>query len=143
MIGVKQVTDVADLPAHYRAFRSRPPPYLFKIPRMLRMQAKEIAAAFYDEADTHLFVQDGSDGMMTNPYGQIRSVHFRMVWPSQKLYVAWCWPLFVKDARTTLATMLGRRDVSEHMKEEIYVALQAEIAMEGFNNHLAPYLIGL
>lgn len=72
---------------------------------LVRRTAKELCAAFY-EAD--------------------RSERFRKFWPDIKQYIARNWPEFVDPARGVLASMLGRSDVSEHVKKEIYEALQED-----------------
>lgn len=96
-----------------------PPEYPYKVPRLIRMTAKEFAGAFYEGMQSFTPASAAGD-MAPKAYAERRTEQFRAYWKSQKLYVAWCWPLFVKDAHTTLVKMLADRTVSQHQKDEIY-----------------------
>jgi hypothetical protein len=72
---------------------------------MVRRTAKDIAGAFYEEN---------------------RSERFRKFWPDQKEYIARNWPDFVEEARGALAGLLADKGTAEHIKEEIYEALQED-----------------
>lgn len=74
-----------------------------KVPRLLRMTAKELAGAFYEEAK--------------------RSDIFRKTFPTWRTFVPFHWPEFVKPAREVLLTMLRASTTTEHVKKEIYAAI--------------------
>lgn len=74
--------------------------------QLIRRQAKEIAAAFWDHGD--------------------RSARFREFWPDLDQFVGRNWPKFVQEARDTFVDMLTRSDVPAHWKEEIAEALIEE-----------------
>jgi hypothetical protein len=70
--------------------------------RLVRMQAKKMAASFWD---------------------MNRSDRFRAFWPDVKQYVGRFWPAFVDDARSILIDMLTDKTVAQHIKDEIEVAI--------------------
>ena len=72
---------------------------------LVRRTAKDIAGAFYE---------------------QNRTDRFRKFWPDQDQYIARNWPDFVEEARSTLAGLLGQKTTSEHLKREIFDALQED-----------------
>ena len=106
---------------------SRPPPipYPFKCPTLLRKLAKELAELFYEGGNHWTKTPEFIPFMVNINYDKRRSEIFRSRFPNRKAYVAWTWPLFVKDARDTLASMLGEPNVSEHMKQEIFKTLKS------------------
>jgi len=71
--------------------------------QLIRMQAKEIAGLFYDQAS--------------------RTDLFRLEWPDEKAYVAASWPHFVAEAKGALAALLNDHSVSDKDKMEITQAL--------------------
>lgn len=75
-----------------------------RLPRLIRMTAKELAEAHYEED---------------------RSPQFRLAYPNCKGYVRLCWPYFVKPAKEVLTSMLGMPGVHENLKRPIYEALIA------------------
>lgn len=100
----------------------KPPPYPYRVHRQIRHTAKEFAGAFFEGAQFYFEALSVSD----KEFAQDRSKEFRKHWRSVDDYIAWCWPLFVKDARKHLTELLGRQGVSEHLKESIYEAVVAE-----------------
>jgi hypothetical protein len=97
--------------------------------RTIRMLAKEMAAAWWDES---------IEGMTAPPPGvpenydpNVRSEMFRGMWPDQQVYVTICWPHFYKEARRQMVMMLGRTDVSETMKARIYDAIMEDANEKG------------
>ena len=73
--------------------------------RLVRVQAKKLAEAFFEGDD------------------EARTERFRSFFPDIKEFVGRMWPQFVPAARAILADMLERRDVAQHLKDEIYDAL--------------------
>ena len=123
--------------------RTKPPyPYAFKIDILIRKQAKELAGLFYEGHQTRIDVEFATDDQAGPPLGGYRSTDWRSIWPDQNVYIAWCWPLFVKTARATLSFMLGQPHVPEYQKQIIYKALCAQWDNDAFNDRLAPLLAG-
>lgn len=56
---------------------------------------------------------------------------FYSFYPSQKKFVKREWHRFVEHARKTLAEMLGRSDVQEWQKEQIFEALIKHASLPG------------
>ena len=76
--------------------------------QLIRRQAKELAAAFFEGDD------------------EARTERFRAFWPGkdgQKQFVGRMWPSFVPMARALLTDMLSRNDVATYLKDEIAEAL--------------------
>ena len=102
-------------------FANRPPPFPYRVPRMLRHLAKEIAGQFYDGHQRHSAPPlDFRKELVHMDVMADRSKEFRTMFPNQRLYVLWMWPYFVKLAREWQVAMLGMPHISEHMKERIY-----------------------
>ncbi len=72
---------------------------------LIRRLAKDLAAADYDRTRVR-----GSE-------------RFGKFWPNEKTFVGRTWPSYITEARATLSQMLGRTDIPEYQKEEIYEAL--------------------
>lgn len=98
--------------------------------RTIRMLAKEMAAAWWDES---------LKGMTAPPPGlpetydpEVRSEMFRRMWPDQRVYVTICWPHFYKMARSQMVGMLDANSgVSDHMKWRIYEAVMEDANEKG------------
>ncbi len=116
-----------------------PPPYPFKLPYLLRHTAKELAATFYDGGQRYTKIDIATGDFAPPQFEPDRSRAFRKTFPHRKFFVAWCWPLFVRTARASLAAMLGNPTVPEHMKKEVYDCLLSEYDPMQF----APALTGL
>jgi len=102
----------------------RPPPYPFRVPRVIRHHAKSLAEVFWEGFQLYSAPEAASqDHPVTLPFELHRSVWFRRAWPDRGLYVLWQWPQFVKVARSELIAMLGMPGVHENIKQPIYKAL--------------------
>lgn len=83
--------------------------------RLIRETAKEFAGAFYD--------------------GAAHDNTFYKMYCSERKFVAKEWGRFVPHARSIMAQMLARNDVSEHEKEEIEEALQFDRSLPQSQQH--------
>jgi len=93
--------------------------------RTIRMLAKEMAAAWWDESLKGTTAPP--PGTPENYDPAVRSEMFRRMWPDQQVYVTLCWPFFYKMARTQMIGMLDASSgVSEHMKARIWEAIQED-----------------
>lgn len=81
--------------------------------QLIRMQAREIAGLFYEQAS--------------------RTDIFRIQWPDQRAYVAASWPHFVQEAKRALTALLSDNSVSADDKHLISEAL-----IEDFNQSQGP-----
>lgn len=104
----------------------KPPPYPYQVARLIRHTAKEFAGAFYEG------MQVAHEAAGSKPFGEDRSTEFRQTFKSQQLYIAWCWPMFVKDARTHLTQLLARPDLAQRLKDEIYEAITQDYHAPAF-----------
>lgn len=122
-------------------FTVKPPPFPYRVHERIKELAEELAGLFYEGFQTNARFSVASDDLAPIPIGQIRSKDWRLIWPTAELYIAWCWPLYVKTARATLASMLhpnsGAR-IDEKQKMEIYEALKEQYRRDIFNEHLVP-----
>lgn len=76
--------------------------------QLIRHQAKELAAAFYEGDE------------------EARTDRFRSFWSGkdgQKQFIGRMWPQFVPAAIMLLTDMLARKDVAQYLKDEIAEAL--------------------
>lgn len=123
---------------HFTADRTmKPPPYPYKVDKLIKHQAKEYAGVYWEGVQRYNV--PGSD----KPFADPRSAEFRKAWPVQDLYVLWCWPLFVKEARKNLAKMLGQNRVDEKAKIAIHEALTAEFDKQAYEPEVARAMRGL
>lgn len=83
--------------------------------KLLRETAREFAGAFYE--------------------GAAHDNTFYKYYPSSVGFISMEWGRFVPHARQTLASMLGRNDISEFAKEEILEALELDRALPGSQQH--------
>ncbi len=76
--------------------------------KILIKTAKELAGANYDNSEF--------------------SDRFRKFWPDVNVYIARNWPNYIVMARLILTSMLRPecKDVTDKMKEEIFIALEAD-----------------
>jgi hypothetical protein len=112
-------------PALVAVFNSMPPPYPFACPYLFRHVAREMAGRFYDGTQRfNLPALPRREAETRRDYAGPRSEKFRDLFKSEKAYVAWMWPYFVKDAREVCVIQLREGSgVSRFQKEEIYEAL--------------------
>lgn len=75
--------------------------------KLVKKTAEEMAGAFYE-------LHAGRDN------------RFYQAWPNQRLFIKKNWRNFIVTARQVLATILGRKSTTDHMKAEIYEALVAD-----------------
>lgn len=75
---------------------------------------------------THKLVVHAAKEFAGTFYDADRSDMFRATWPNQMEYVNTKWPHFVEHVRTAFTEMLGRSDVAQRLKDEIYDALVAD-----------------
>ena len=64
-----------------------------------------------------------------------KSDAFYKRFPKRREFIRAFWPHFVPQARITLASMLGMNHITDHMKEEIFEALQLDHSL---NFHHRP-----
>lgn len=83
--------------------------------KFIKETAREFAGAFYDAA--------------------ARDDVFYKYYPSEKGFIAREWGRFVPHARSILAQMLARSDVSEHEKSTIHEALQLDRTLPQSQRH--------
>lgn len=101
--------------------------------RTLRMMAKEMAGAWWDES---VKIADAEKLDSLTPeekaFARKRSDMFRAMWPDQKIYVTICWPHFYKMARQQAISMLDANSgIAEHMKARIYDAVCEDFNKNG------------
>jgi hypothetical protein len=98
--------------------------------RTIRMLAKEMAAAWWDESLQGMTAPP--PGVPENYDPNVRSEAFRQMWPDQRVYVTLCWPYFYKNARQQMIAMLDPHSgVSEIMKSRIYEAIMEDANQKG------------
>ncbi len=97
--------------------------------RTIRVLAKEMAAAWWDESIEAMTAPPPGTPEAYDP--NVRSEMFRRMWPDRQVYVTICWPHFYKPARQQMVGMLGRSDISELMKSRIYDAIMEDANEKG------------
>ncbi len=82
--------------------------------QLIRMQAKEMAGCFYEQAQ--------------------RTLRFRIQWPEQKAYVETQWPHFVQVAKAALVHLMVAEDTPQHQKD----AIEEELIEDGMRSASDP-----
>jgi hypothetical protein len=90
--------------------------------RTIRMLAKEMAAAWWEES---LKANTAPPPGVPETYSpEVRSEMFRRMWPDQRVYVIICWPHFYRRAREQMISMLHHESgVNDHLKARIFDAV--------------------
>lgn len=127
---------------------SKPPPvpYSFPVPTLYRRTAKAFAGAFYEGKQRFVSIKSPASNMAPPDAEAERTNAFRRNWPSQRAYVAWCWPIFVGAAREHLVSLLHPdSNITDFMREEVYKARLSEEAMQAFftEQQVEPYVRGI
>lgn len=98
--------------------------------RTIRILAKEMAAAWWDESLKGNTAPPPGVPETYNP--AVRSKAFRRMWPDQQVYVRINWKHFYKTARTQMIGMLDANSgVSDVMKKRIWAAVQEDFNEKG------------
>lgn len=73
---------------------------------------------------THKLIRNVCLGMAAEYYEMMaRHDLFYARWPDQQAYIQLAWPVFIDEAKKSLATMLSLPSITEHVKAEIAEAL--------------------
>ena len=83
--------------------------------------ARGIAGEFYEQMATGQKYRG-----KLHPKARKAANDFYKAWPDQKLFVEARWQEFIDTARSALAAMLGRPDLSETVKADIHEALRLD-----------------
>lgn len=121
------------------AVRRKPFPHF--VDPLIRENARALAALFYEGFQYRSEVEHSSGDSAPAPFGMHRSPEFYAFWPTAKIYVSWCWPLYVKDARATMAKLLNSSSIADGEKEKIFAALQRQYLHDVFGRDIAAAII--